>query len=89
MSAALLALSFVCVDPGDALSRRRLQDEPCRLPTYEASQLKSSLGEQTRLPTFQRRGPAEDLGHEFFWRLPSPGYRPHGAPGVGNWRGGR
>jgi len=56
---------------------------------YEAPRLKSSLGEQTRLPTFQRRGQAEDSGHEFFWRLPGPGYRAHGVPGVGSWRGGR
>jgi hypothetical protein len=89
MIETLLALSFACVDPSDALSRPRLQNEPCKLPMYEAVQLKSSPGEQTRLPTFQRRGPAEDSGHEFFWRLPSPGYRPHGVPGVGNWRGGR
>ena len=74
--------TYACVDPSDALARRRLQSEPCRLPMYELPRPDAPRPEE------QPRRPAEspddeaarNPGHAMFWRFPVQGHGPHEVP---------
>ena len=58
---------YACVDPTDALARRRFQDEPCTLPMYHLPAA-GAFSESPRLPEY--RAPGEKGVHPMFWRFP-------------------
>ena len=74
---------YSCVDPSDALARRWLQDEPCKLPAYHLPAPGAwSLNESTRWPTYPPRSPAME-GHTMFWRFPVQPMGPYEVPRHG------
>jgi hypothetical protein len=77
---------YACVDPLDAMARRRFQDEPCRLPSYhlpprEAPKSSESPRRQTPAPASAATGG----GHAMFWRFPVQGHGPLEVPRH-SWR---
>ena len=76
----LAAKAYSCVDPSDALARRKLQAEPCRWPmVHLPATTGSGSGEPRRLPSDPPKSTASD-GHAMFWRFPVQPRGPHGAP---------
>jgi len=72
---------YACVDPSDALARRRLQYEPCRLPLYELPRPEGpDFKEWSRLQPGPTGAPATDPGHAMFWRFPVQGRGPYEVP---------
>jgi hypothetical protein len=75
-----------CVDPSDALVRRRFQDEPCKLPLYHLPPPEvPKFGDLPRWPTHAAGSPARDSEHNMFWRFPVQGRGPHEVPRH-SWR---
>jgi hypothetical protein len=75
---------YSCVDPFDALARRRLQDEPCKLPSYQLPVPGvAGFSEPPRWPTYPPRSPAAEEAHAMFWRFPVQPMGPYEAPRHG------
>ena len=72
---------YACVDPSDAQARRRLQDEPCKLPMFHLPVPGvSGFNEPSRWPTYPPRSPATEGAHTMFWRFPVQPLGPHEVP---------
>ena len=86
LAATTAHAGYSCVDPADATARRRIQDEPCRLPMYQWPLPESpKIVEPPRGAKVQPGAQATEPAPEFFWRLPRHGYPPHSAPSAGPW----
>ena len=72
---------YWCVDPFDALARRWLQDEPCKLPSYQLPTTGvPGFSEPPRWPTYPPKSPATEGAHTMFWRFPVQPMGPYEAP---------
>jgi hypothetical protein len=77
--------AFACVDPTDAMARRRFQDEPCQLPLYHLPVARGpAVDPATRWPSYRSRTDA-DGAHPMFWRFPVQPIGPHEVPRH-SWR---
>ena len=75
------AKAYACVDPSDALARRWLQDEPCKLPMYQLPVTAvARVNEAQRWPTYLPRSPEAQEGHTMFWRFPVQPMGPYEVP---------
>ena len=73
--------TYSCVDPADVLARRWLQDEPCRLPSYQLPAPGTpGFDEHQPWPTYPPRAPATEGAHTMFWRFPVQPIGPHEVP---------
>ena len=70
--------AYSCVDPSDALARRRFQDEPCRWPMYQLPY--AAVPSSLPLPKYPQPSAGVQAGHTMFWRLPVQPIGPHDAP---------
>jgi hypothetical protein len=77
--------AYACVDPTDAMARRRMQDEPCQLPLLHMPVSREpAVNPATRWPSYRSRFDA-DGAHPMFWRFPVQPVGPHGVPRH-SWR---
>ena len=75
------ARAYSCVDPSDALARRKVQDEPCRWPLYHLPATATpGSGEPPRLPNYSPKSSGAEPGHAMFWRFPVQPRGPYDAP---------
>ena len=73
--------AHLCVDPSDAMARRRSYDQPCKLPMYQLPRPAApQFDEPPRWQLDAPGSPASDGGHAMFWRFPFKGDGPHGVP---------
>jgi hypothetical protein len=78
--------AHACVDLSDALARRSLQDEACKLPLVELPRpAVPRFDERPRRPAPSPASPAADAGHAMFWRFPVQGHGPQEVPRH-SWR---
>ena len=78
--------AHACVDLSDALARRRLQDEACKLPLVELPRPTAPrFDERPRWPAPSPASPAAEAGHAMFWRFPVQAHGPHEVPRH-SWR---
>ena len=72
---------YACVDPTDASARRKLQDEPCKLPMYQLPVTPDrTLNPSRPWPTYPPRSPEADGAHPMFWRFPVQTGGPYEVP---------
>ena len=75
-----------CVDPSDAMARRRHQDEPCKLPLYELPRPELPMFDPPARGQANAPGsPTAEVRHAMFWRFPVQGHGPQEVPRHG-WR---
>jgi hypothetical protein len=73
--------TYSCVDPADAMARRWLQDEPCKLPRYHLPAAGTpDFDERPSWPTYPPKSPATEGAHAMFWRFPVQPMGPHEVP---------
>jgi len=74
--------AYSCVDPSDALTRLKIQAEPCRWPMYDlyAAAGAASSGEPLRLPKYPPKSTGSEGDHRMFWRFPVQPRGPFDAP---------
>ena len=78
--------AYSCVDPSDALARRWMQDEPCKLPRYHLpAPGAASFDEPPRWPAYPPKSPATEGAHGMFWRFPVQPMGPYEVPRH-SWR---
>lgn len=78
--------AYSCVDPSDALARRRWQAEPCKLPSYHLPLPVQGAADPSgprRWPAYPPREPGAQDGHAMFWRFPVQPMGPLDAPSHG------
>jgi len=78
--------AHACVDLSDALARRRLQDEACKLPLVELPRAAvPRFDERPRWPAPPPASAATDAAHAMFWRFPVQAHGPQEVPRH-SWR---